>query len=158
MAQEEHGAAALPAKGDDFRFAGGHPPQFRPMSSEGPGLQLSFRLFFATPLLRFPHPRSYGAACLSARRYQHIGHTPVHSQHYRASSAVPNSYLMLSSSAIRLATLSVHDYMTREPNFYAFGLLKVPTHMLPVSSVGLNIFRFLPNKLTESLLLQMPSD
>jgi hypothetical protein len=95
--------------------------------------------------------------CLSARRYQHIGHTPVPSQHYRASSAVPNSYLMLSSSAIRLATLSVHDYMTREPNFYAFGLLKVPTHMLPVSSVGLNIFRFLPNKLTESLLLQMPS-
>ena len=47
--------------------------------------------------------------------------------------------------------------MTREPNFYAFGLLKVLTHMLPVSSVGLNIFRFLPNKLTESLLLQMPS-
>ncbi|KAG2619493.1 hypothetical protein PVAP13_3NG081002 [Panicum virgatum] len=90
------------------------------MSSEGPGLQLSFRLFFATPLLRFPHP-------LSARRYQHSGHTPVHSQHYRASSAVPNSYLMLSSSAIRLATLSVHDYMTREPNFYAFGLLKMPS-------------------------------
>ena len=42
---------------------------------------------------------------------------------------------MLSSSAIRLATLYVHDYMTREPNFYDFGLLKVPTS--PGNGLGL---------------------
>ena len=131
MAQEEHGAVARSAKGSGFRFAGGPcRPRVKAFSHYS---GYFFRFHFSAS------PSSLLQCCLlwqcqSARCCQHSGHTPIHNQHYRASSALSNSYLMRSSSAIRLAALSVHDYTTREPNFYVFGLLKVPTscHYCPL--------------------------